>query len=420
MTLVIAQIAMPLLGFIALNHILTSKVEKKEWLNGLKWAAIITGGLSLLYAVLPGISGSFSNASDSARFPDWLIDSVIADRKSLLRMDALRSFLFIALAAGALYLWNLKKIQTNLFIGVLGVLILVDLWAVDKRYLNNDNFVSKREASNPFSEMPVDKAILQDKDLYYRVLPLQNPFQDARASYFHKNVGGYHAAKLRRYQEIIENQLVPEMQEMIKGLQAGAQPDSVLRSLSAINMLNTRYIIYDLNNPPLRNPNAMGNAWFVNNYKTVANADEEIAALKGIDPSNEVVIDKRFSEFVGGKKFQKDESGGIILTEYKPNYLKYSAKADSEQLAVFSEVYYDKGWYAYIDGKEVPHFRVNYILRALVLPAGEHTVEFKFHPKSYYTGNKVSLASSLLLILVIAGYAFSEYRKKYKNSKTSA
>jgi hypothetical protein len=420
MTLVIAQIAMPLLGFIALNNILTGKVEKKEWLNGLKWAAIITGGLSLLFAVLPGISGNFSNASDSARFPEWLIDSVIADRKSLLRMDAFRSFLFITLAAGALYLWNLKKIQTNLFIGVLGVLILVDLWAVDKRYLNSNNFVSKREAANPFPEMPVDKAILQDKDLYYRVLPLQNPFQDARASYFHKNVGGYHAAKLRRYQEIIEIQLVPEMQEMIKGLQAGAQPDSVLRSLPAINMLNSRYIIYDLNNPPLRNPNAMGNAWFVNNYKTVANADEEIAALKNIDPANEVVIDKRFSEFVDGKKFQKDESGSVILTDYKPNYLKYSAKAGSEQLAVFSEVYYDKGWNAYIDGKEVPHFRVNYILRALVLPAGEHTVEFKFHPKSYYTGNKVSLASSLLLIIVIAGYAFNEYRKKSKNRKTSA
>jgi hypothetical protein len=420
MTLVIAQIAMPLLGFIALNNILTGKVEKKEWLNGLKWAAIITGGLSLLFAVLPGISGNFSNASDSARFPDWLIDSVIADRKSLLRMDAFRSFLFIALAAGALYLWNLKKIQTNLFIGVLGVLILVDLWAVDKRYLNSNNFVSKREAANPFPEMPVDKAILQDKDLYYRVLPLQNPFQDARASYFHKSVGGYHAAKLRRYQEIIENQLVPEMQEMITGLNAQIRPDSVFSNLGVINMLNARYLIFDLNQPPIKNPTALGNAWFVNNYKTVANADEEIAALKGIDPANEVVIDKRFSEFVDGKKFQKDESGSIILSEYKPNYLKYSAKASSEQLAVFSEVYYNKGWNAYIDGKEVPHFRVNYILRALILPAGEHTVEFKFHPKSYYTGNKVSLASSLLLILAIAGYAFSEYRKKSKNRKTSA
>ncbi len=415
MTLVIAQIAMPLLGFIALNNIFTGKTEKKVWLNGLKWAAIITGGLSLLFAVLPGILGDFSNASDTARFPDWLIDSVLEDRKSLLRMDAFRSFVFIALAAGALYLWNLKKIKTNLFIGVLGVLILVDLWAVDKRYLNNDNFVSKREAANPFPEMPADKAILQDMDLYYRVLPLQgNAFQDARASYFHKNVGGYSAAKLRRYQEMIDNHFMPEIQQMATGLQSGSQPDSVLSLLSAINMMNTKYIIYDLNSTPLPNPHALGNAWFVSGYQEVANADEEIASMKGINPANEAVIDKRFSEFVEGKKFQKDESGGIVLTDYKPNYLKYNAKATSEQLAVFSEIYYDKGWNAYIDGEKLPHFRVNYILRGLVIPAGEHVVEFKFHPKSYYTGNQISLASSILLILAIAGYAFSEYRKKSK------
>ena len=413
MTLVIAQIAMPLLGFMALNEILSGKAEKKTWLNGFKWAAIITGGLSLIFAVLPGIAGDFSNSADSVRFPEWLIDSVTADRKSLLSADALRSFLFIALAAAALYLWNLKKIKTNLFIGALGILVLIDLWAVDKRYLNNDNFVSKRESVNPFPEMPVDKAILQDKDLYYRVLPLQgDPFQDARASYYHKNVGGYSAAKLRRYQEMIERHFVPEMQELIKGLQANTSPDSVLAPLTAINMMNTRYLIYDLNSPPLPNPHAMGNAWYVSNYKTVANADEEIAALEEIDPRSEATIDKRFSEFVGNKKFQKDETGGITLTEYKPNYLKYTAKAASEQLAVFSEIYYANGWNAYVDGKEVPHFRVNYILRALVLPAGEHVVEFKFHPASYYTGNKVSFASSLLLLLAIAGYAFSEYRKR--------
>jgi hypothetical protein len=413
MTLVIAQIAMPLLGFIALNEILSGKIEKKFWLNGFKWAAIITGGLSLIFAVLPGIAGDFSGAADSMRFPEWLIDSVIEDRKSLLRTDAFRSFLFIALAAGALYLWNLKKIQTNLFIGVLGILILIDLWAVDKRYLNNDNFVSKREAVNPFPEMPVDKAILQDKELYYRVLPLQgDPFQDARASYYHKNVGGYHAAKLRRYQEMIENHFVPEMQELIKGLQASIPPDSVLAPLTAINMMNTRYLIYDLNNAPLPNPHALGNAWFVGDFKIVANADEEISALKGINPEDEVVIDKRFAKYVEGKRFQKDGFGNITLTEYQPNYLKYSAKSGSEQLAVFSEIFYKNGWKAYIDGNEVPHFRVNYILRALVLPAGEHTVEFKFHPASYYTGNKVSFASSLLLLLAIAGYAFSEYRKR--------
>jgi len=185
-------------------------------------------------------------------------------------------------------------------------------------------------------------------------------------------------------------------------------------------MLNARYLIYDLNNAPLQNPHAMGNAWFVNDYKTVANADEEIAALKEIDPRNEATIDKRFSEFVGNKKFQKDETGGITLTEYKPNYLKYTAKAASEQLAVFSEIYYANGWNAYVDGKEVPHFRVNYILRAMVLPAGDHTVEFKFHPTSYYTGNTISLASSILLILAVAGYAFREYRKKSKNKTASA
>jgi hypothetical protein len=413
MTLVIAQIAMPLLGFIALNEILSGKIEKKNWLNGFKWAAIITGGLSLIFAVLPGIAGDFSGAADSMRFPEWLIDSVIEDRKSLLRTDAFRSFLFIALAAGALYLWNLKKIQTNLFIGILGILILIDLWAVDKRYLNNDNFVSKREAVNPFPEMPVDKAILQDKELYYRVLPLQgDPFQDARASYYHKNVGGYHAAKLRRYKEMIENHFVPEMQELIKGLQASIPPDSVLAPLTAINMMNTRYLIYDLNNAPLPNPHALGNAWFVGDFKIVANADEEISALKGINPEDEVVIDKRFAQYVEGKRFQKDGFGNITLTEYQPNYLKYSAKSGSEQLAVFSEIFYKNGWKAYIDGNEVPHFRVNYILRALVLPAGEHTVEFKFHPASYYTGNKVSFASSLLLLLAIAGYAFLEYRKR--------
>jgi hypothetical protein len=414
MTLVIAQITMPLLGFIALNQILTNKVEKKVWLNGLKWAAIVTGGISLIFAILPGIAGDFSNPADTARFPDWLIDSVISDRQSLLRTDAFRSFIFIALAAAAMYMWNIKKIKTNFFIGALGLLILIDLWAVDKRYLNNDNFVSKREAANPFPEMPVDKAILQDNDLYYRVLPLQNPFQDARASYYHKSVGGYSAAKLRRYQEMIDYHFTPEMQQMISGLNSGAQPDSVFGQLPAINMLNTKYIIYDLNGAPLPNPNALGNAWFVNDFKIVDNADEEIEALKGFNPKNEAVIDKRFAELVSGKKFKKDENGNIVLTEYKPNYLKYNAKAASEQLAVFSEIYYQNGWDAYINGQKVPHFRVDYILRGLVLPAGKHVVEFKFHPKSYYTGNKISLASSLLLLLAIAGYAFGEYRKKSK------
>ncbi len=414
MILVIAEITMPLLGIIALSNIITGKVDKKTWMNGLKWATIITGGVSLLFTLFPSMIGDFSSPYDIRfKLPDWLIDAAVADRVAALRSDALRSFLFIVLTAGSLYLWQLKKMKTNLLMAVLGILILVDLWAVDKRYLNNDNFVSKREATNPFPEMPADKAILQDKDLYYRVLPLQgDAFQDARTSYYHKSVGGYSAAKLRRYQELIDHNLLPEMQLMAKDLQAGNQPDSVFRNLPVINMLNTRYVIYDLNSNPLRNNYAFGNAWFVNDYQIVKNADQEIAALKSIDPKNDAVIDQRFSEYVQGKKFQKDPSGTIKLTEYEPNDLKYTAKASSDQLTVFSEIYYADGWKAYIDGKEVPHFRVDYVLRALVLPAGEHTIEFKFHPKSYYTGNKISLASSLLLILAIAGYAYSEYRKR--------
>ena len=413
MTLVIAEITMPLLAFIALNNILTGKVDKQVWLNGLKWATIITGGISLLFAIFPSMIGDFRSPYDiQFNFPDWLADAAVEDRIAALRSDAFRSFLFIVLAAGVLYLWQVKKIKTNLLITILGVLVLVDLWVVDKRYLNNDNFVSKREASNPFPEMPVDKAILKDKDLYYRVLPLQNPFQDARASYYHKSLGGYSAAKLRRYQELIDHHLIPEMQEMIGELQAGHQPDSIFSNLSVINMLNTRYFIYDLNSSPLHNNNAMGNAWFVDGYQIVKNADEEIATLKTIDPQKVALIDQRFSDFVGNKKFTKDLNGSVTLTEYEPNYLKYNTKASSEQLTIFSEIYYEKGWNAYIDGKMVPHFRVDYVLRALVLPAGEHTVEFKFHPKSYYTGNKVSLASSLLLILIFIGYAFSEYKKK--------
>lgn len=412
MTLVIAQITMPLLGFIALNDVIAGRVDKKTLLNGLKWSLIVTGGLSLLFALLPGLSGSFTSATDAMRYPEWLIDSMVADRKNMLRSDAFRSLLFIAFAAGALYMWHLKKLKTNTFIIILGLLILVDLWAVDKRYLNNDHFVPARQVENPFAVTPADKAIMSDTDLYFRVLPLPNPFQDARASFFHKNVGGYHAAKLRRYQEMIDNHLQPEIQQMVTNLQGGTPLDSVFTGLPALNMLNTRYVIYDLNQAPIRNPMAHGNAWFVSGYKVAASADEEIAAIKGLDPTETAVVDERFAEHVQGKNFMKDNSGSIRLTEYQPDYLRYDMKASGEQLVVFSDIYYEDGWNAFIDGEPAPHFRVNYVLRAMVIPAGEHTIEFNFHPASYYTGNKVSLASSILLILAIAGYFLNETRKR--------
>lgn len=411
MTLVIAAFAFPLLGFLTLHQITTGKVEKKDFQKGMLWAFLLTGGISLLLFAAPGMAGNFSAPFD-VNYPDWLLPGILADREELLKTDAIRSFAFILAGAGLIYLWHLKKIKNNLLYIGLGFFILIDLWSVDKRFLNNDNFVAKREAENPFPLTPADEAILKDKDLSYRVLPLQNPFQDARTSYYHKNVGGYHAAKLRRYDELIEHRLIPEINTMINQFQSTASPDSVFAPLSSINMMNSKYIIYDLNSAPLVNSNALGNAWFVSRFNLVENADEEIRALDKFDPSDEAVVDKRFAGFVESKNFQKDKNGFIRLTEYQPNYLKYESKAATEQLTVFSEIFYEKGWNAFVDGEKVPHFRVNYVLRAMVLPSGDHTVEFRFEPKSYYIGNKVSLASSFLFALLLLGFIYVEIRKR--------
>lgn len=415
MTLTIALFTMPLLGFLGLNQIISGKVDKKGFLKGLKWAFGITGGITLLFTLLPGVAGDFSAPFDRA-YPDWLLDAVHSDRQSLLRADAFRSFIFITLAAGSLLLWHLKKIKAEIFIIVLGLLILADLWMVDKRYLNNDNFATRREANAPFQATPADLEILKDKDLSYRVLPLQNPWADSRASYFHKNVGGYHAAKLRRYQEMIELHFTPEIEKMVNGLQNQQSDFEVFAPLATLNMMNTRYIIYDLNSPPLRNPYASGNAWFVNQYEIVPDADAEIEALGEIDPGITAVIDKRFSDLIQGRSFTADSSAMIRLTEYQPNRLVYQYTSATEQIAVFSEVYYRDGWKAYIDGEEKPHFRANYILRAMVVPAGSHNIEFRFEPTSFKTGNMVSLAGSGILILLILGFFFLEFRKMKDNN----
>jgi hypothetical protein len=411
MTLTISLFTMPLLGFMALNRIFSGQVDPKEFLKGLKWAFGITGGISLLFALLPGIAGDFSAPFDSS-YPKWLIDAVHSDRKSLLRADAFRSFIFIVLAAGGLLLWHLKKIKAEIFFAALSILILSDLWVVNKRYLNSENFVSKREANAPFQATPADLEILKDNDLSYRVLPLQNPWADSRASYFHKNVGGYHAAKLRRYQEMIEHHFMPEIEEMINGLQNQQSEFEVFAPLTALNMMNTRYVLYDLNSPPIVNPFALGNAWFVTNYEIVPDADSEIESLQGLNPAITAVIDKRFSDLIQGKIFTPDSTASIRLTEYQPNRLVYEYSSGTDQIAVFSEIYYRDGWRAFIDGEEKPHFRANYILRGMVVPAGNNSIEFRFEPTSFRIGNSVSLAGSGILILLILGFFFLEFRKK--------
>lgn len=411
MTLTIALFTMPLLGFMGLQKIWTGEYGRKEIEKALIWAFSITGGIALILALIPGIAGDFSAPFDGA-YPDWLLDAVHSDRMAILRADAIRSFIFISLAAGGILLWQLRKFRAEVFFAGLAVLILADLWMVDKRYFNNSNFVSVREAGSAFQPTTADLEILKDKNLSYRVLPLQNTWADSRASYFHKNVGGYHAAKLRRYQEMIEHHFSPEIEKMITGFHNGQSEGEVFSGLTALNMMNTRYVIYDLNSPPIINPRALGNAWFVNSVELVPDADTEIEALQGLDPVRSAVVDKRFSQFVGGKSFSPDSTALIMLTEYQPNYLKYQYSTSSEQVAVFSEVYYRDGWKSYVDGKEQPHFRANYILRAMVLPAGSHTVEFRFEPASFRIGSRVSLAGSLLLILAVAGYFFATYRKR--------
>jgi hypothetical protein len=406
--IVIQQFAMALLGVLAIKEVYQRKITNEEFMNGLKYSFGITGGLALIFAILPGLAGSFSGNTDAQYlqmgWPQQLINALMADRETALRTDAFRTFVFVTLAAGGLWAYWNNKLKGQYAIILWVVLILADMLPVNKKYFNNDNFTSKKEVAVPFQKMPVDNEILKDKDLYYRVLNLQNPFADARTSYFHKSLGGYHGAKMKRYNELITYGIQPEMQTLISGFKKPESIDSVMNLLPVINMLNTKYFIYDLKNPPLANSHALGNAWLVKEVKLVNKADEEVTALKNFDPKTTAIVNKSFEKALSGFTSGSGE-GQIRLISYQPNDLKYEATVNSgSQLAVFSEIYYPKGWKSFIDGKETEHVQADYVLRAMVIPSGKHEIEFKFEPASYYLGNKVSMASSILLLLGIAGY----------------
>ena len=418
--IVIQQFAMALIGVFAIRDISQGKLEKAEVLKALKYSFIVVGGGAFLFVLLPGLAGNFTGKTDAQYlqmgWPQELINALIADRKTVLRADAFRTFVFVALAAATLWAYVSGKLKAKYALPIWIALIVFDMWPVNKKYFNNDNFTSQRKVSVPYQKDVVDNAILQDDDLYYRVLNLRNPFADSRTCYFHKSLGGYHGAKMRRYNEVATQKIVSEMQLLVSAFQTPEKIDSVLQSLSVINMLNTKYFIYNEKNPPIANSAALGNAWFVESVKMVEGADEEFAALSDFDSRAEVIVDKRFEELISSSNF--DVSGSRIeLKEYKPNYLKYQASLDGEQLAVFSEIYYPKGWKAFIDGQEVEHFWVNYLLRAMTIPSGEHTIEFKFEPQSYFLGNKVSLASSLFLLLAALAVGFIEIRKSIKKNE---
>ena len=413
MILVIAQFTIPLLGILGLKNIIDQKYSKAEVLKALKYSTAIIGGIILVFIINPGLL-SFTSEGDT-RLGEFLATSIVEDRESIMRSDAFRSLIFVLIGAITIWLYVQEKIKTSYLYVILGLAIVIDLWAVDKRYLNNDDFVKKQKTAKTFEPSQADKLILKDNALDYRVLNLNNPFNETNTSYFHKSIGGYHGAKMRRYQELINHGISKELQSIITAFQNNPTQQSIentLKKLSALNMLNTKYIIYNPNGAPLLNNNALGNAWFVNNVNIVADANAEIKAISNFSPATTAIVDKRFEEQLFD--FVKDSTAQIELTDYKPNCLTYKTLATSNQLAVLSEIYYDKGWNAYIDGNLVPHFRVNYVLRAMKIPAGNHLIEYKFEPKSWKTGGVISLISSILLILISLIVIYIEFNKKEK------
>jgi len=349
-----------------------------------------------------------------------LLEALRSDRQSLLVSDALRSLILVVVSGTFIWLYAKQKLSKEIFILLFGILILSDLWLVDKRFVHNDKFVREGRNDQAWPMTLADGEVLKDKDPNYRVLNLAvDPFNDASTSYYHKSIGGYHGAKMKRYQELIERQILTEIQQVYTVFNSKPTQqslDSVLSSLDVLNMLNMKYLIYNSEAAPLKNPSPNGNAWFVSEYKIVANADEELTGLSNIKTKTTALIDKRFENDLNNLSIVPDSMAQITLGEYKPNRLKYKSVSKTQQLAVFSEIYYNKGWNAYINGKPAQYIRANYVLRAMIVPEGTNEIEFVFEPKMYSIGNTVSLASSAVLFLLLSLALFFNFKNSKKIS----
>ncbi len=396
MILVIPEFTMPLMAVLALRRILYNQVSKERIMLVLKRTAYVIGGFLIFILIFATELFSFSAPGDQnlvagGQLPQWLMDAIREDRIRIMRTDTIRSLVVILLGAGVIWLWIKNKIKAQYAIIGITVITLVDLWGVDRRYLNEGNFISKRKHETPYSPSQADLLIKNDPDPHFRVYnQLQDPFRDARTSYFHRSIGGYHGAKLQRYQDIIDHHLARQ-------------------NMDVFNMLNAKYFIVrgEDNQPQARiNPNALGNAWFVSDYEVVENPDGSIRALHDFTPRSKAIVEKDDAAPLGNKTFQRDTAASITLEHYQPNYLRYTAQTAKEQIAVFSEVYFPGGWEAYINGEKARHFRVNYTLRGMVVPPGSHTIEFEFKPHAFYTGRIIAGISSALLIVLLLGGLF--------------
>lgn len=477
MTLVMTDFLLPFMAALGLNEVLKRPeiLQEKKW--ALWGSFALSGGLALVFYLVPDSFFQFDyldggiqeqlmgmltqGGYDKAGATAWLegmMGSLESVRIAIFKADALRSFLLVLAAGAAVFAYMRLKFNPLILTGLILIATVGDLFSVDKRYVNKKDMVSNAKAEIPYDASAADEAIYQseiaenpsltakiqsyaqdglkrakqkksstsgaDETKYrfrgllahtnYRVLNLStNTFSDAATSFFHKSVGGYSAAKLERYQELIEFEISKEIQQ-IGSMMRGRVTDSIFQStmaeLQILNMLNTKYVIYNPQAPPLRNPSALGNAWFVKSIQSVQSADEEIQALgkPGFRASEMAIVDKRFTQV--SPTFRSDASGNIRMESYAPNALKYKSSSLFEEVAVFSEIYYAKGWNAYLDGQPAEHFRCNYVLRGMKIPAGEHSIEFRFEPELYYQTEKISYASSALVLLLIAGLLFLNLR----------
>lgn len=434
--LVIAEFTIPLLAIFALKRLLEEPEIIKQEKKPLGISLLLTAGIALLLAVAPGSIGSgyvpaqeaqmLQNAVNQQMIPANELSGILANlgemRAELVSSDALRSFIIIGIGCSLLWLYASGKLRSSLTIAGITILCLADMWGVNKRYLNDAQFVPHSIRTETFTKTNTDELILQDTSLDYRVLNFAtSTFDDNNTSYWHKSVGGYHPAKLRRYQEMIEHHISPEMQATYKAIAtAGGEMDSVdANKFRILNMLNTKYFIFPAGQQrqtvPILNPHAYGNAWFVNKVQYVNNANEEIDALDSIIPTETAVVDARFKDVLkGATESYKDSLSSIRLTSYAPNRLTYETNNAQDGIAVFSEIYYPDGWHVTIDGQPAELARADYILRTMYVPAGQHTIEMRFDPTSLHVTEGIAYGALALLVIGIIVAVLIAKRKYVK------
>lgn len=428
--LVIAEFTIPLLAMMALKKIVDEPDYITKHMKYLWISLGCTAGIALLFWIMPGVFFDFISTAENQALSQIPADqlsplksNLISLREAIFRADCMRSIIVILIGVVMLLLFKARKLQAKYFVGGVIALCLIDMWAVDKRYLNDGMFQPKYDVDQPIAKTQADEQILKDKGLDYRVLNMTtNTFNENNTSYYHKSIGGYHAAKLRRYNELIEHYIAPEMQNMNKVLapeNISQGPDNMLQVtdkgnlMPALNMLNAKYfIVGPQGQQPIavKNNSAMGNAWFVNKVDYVDNANEEIERIGKMDIHHEAVADKKFEQALG-KSAQNDSTAKATLTAYEPNHLTYDVNSKNGGVVVFSEVYYPE-WTATIDGKPANVGRVNYVLRAVNVEPGSHKVVLDFHPKSVTITETISYIASTILLLAIIGIVVFEWRKK--------